>query len=147
MHSCSSSARSPSHRPRQLRLHDHGGGANPIYVDHLFTDIGCGSNHDGYDSDHSINISDHADNALPVFLLQRVADRQRRPAWGYRPSCLASTCSDYLSCRNNDHCEEWRYDNCNHRHDITSGSSRATQFCCHRPDFCPKISWRVEMAG
>jgi hypothetical protein len=42
--------------------------------------------------------------------------------------------------RNNNRREERRYDNRDHRHDNKSKSSRARQFCRHRPDFHPKIS-------
>jgi hypothetical protein len=55
----------------------HGGGANPICVDHVF--IGYGSNHAGYGFDHSSNGFDHADNSSTTSLLQRKGDRQLRP--------------------------------------------------------------------
>jgi hypothetical protein len=51
------------------------GGADSIYVDHVF--IGYGSNHAGYGFNHSSNGSDHVDNSSTTSLLQKEDDRQR----------------------------------------------------------------------
>ena len=50
------------------------------------------------------------------------------------------SCSDHLSCHDNNRRKKRRYSNRDHRHDNTSESSRARQFCHHRPDFHPKLS-------
>ena len=54
------------HRPQQLRRHDHGGGADPICVDHFFINIGYGFDHAHYGSDHSSDVSNHTDNVSPL---------------------------------------------------------------------------------
>ena len=114
------------HRPQQLRPHDHGGGVDPICVDHFFINIGYGFDHAGYGSDHSSNVCDHADNAspLPCYKGRQIGDTYLlgllsidQVAW--------PTCSDHPSCRNNNHRTERRYDNRDHRYDNTSQSSRA----------------------
>ena len=112
------------HRPRQLCHRNHGGGADPICVDHFFTNVGCGSNHAGYGSDHSSNVSDPADTVSPASLLQREADWRHRPAWTI-DQVIWPTCSNHLSRRNDNHHKEWRYDNRDHRHDNMWESSRA----------------------
>ena len=72
-------------------------------------------------------------------LLQRETDRRHRSTWAI-DQVAWPTCSDHLSYRNNDCCEERRYDNRDNYYDNMSESSRAKQFCRHRIDVRPKIS-------
>jgi len=95
--------------------------------------------HAGYDFDHSSNVSDHSDNTFPASMLQREIDRWYWPARAIN-QVVWPTCSDHLSCCNNNHREEQRYNNRDHQYDNTSKSSKARKFCHHRPYFHPKIS-------
>ena len=124
---------------QQLHCHDHEGGVDPNCANHFFIDVSHGSNHAGYGSDCSSNVSDHVDNASPASLLQREADQQLWPARAI-DQIVWPTCSDHLSCCNNDRREERRYDNRNNLHDNILQSLRTRQFCRHRTDFRPKIS-------
>ena len=115
------------HLDYQLQCHDHGGGAYSICADHFFTNISCSS------------------TTLPMAPTTLIT---RCPHSCYKGRQIdnvnllrdVDTCSNHLSCHNNDHCKERRYDNRDHRHDNTSKSPRARQFCRHRTDFHLKIS-------
>jgi len=113
---------------QQLHRHDPGGDVDPICGNH-FIDVSRGSNHAGYDSDYSSNVSDRADKG------RQIGDADLLELLTKLFGLLVLTTS-----RNNNRREERRYDNRDHRHDNKSKSSRARQFCHHRPDFRPKIS-------
>ena len=110
---------------------------DPICTNHFFIDVGGGFNHAGHDSNYSSNVSDHADNASPLLWYKRrqIDDTDLLSLSTNLFDLFALTKS-----RNNNRREERRYDNRDHRHDNKSKSSRARQFCRHRPDFHPKIS-------
>ena len=124
-------------RLQPLHRHDRRGGVDSIYAENFFTDVGCGSNHTGHSFDHTINVSDHTDNASPLLCYN---GRQIDDTDLLRLSTKLFGLLALTTTHNNNRHEERCYDNRDHRQDSKSKSSRARQFCHHRPDFRPKIS-------
>jgi hypothetical protein len=54
------------------------------------------------------------------------------------PASCSASCSDHLSCCNDDCCEKWCHDNHDHCRDDRSESSRPRQFYCRQPNALSK---------
>ena len=129
--------RRPYHWLKQLHRHDHGGGAvrsTPIAS-----------------SLTSVAAPTTLVVAPTTLATSTTTPTTRHPLLCYKgrqidntdllgPSTKLFSLLALTTSRNNNRREERRYDNRDHRHDNKSKSSRARQFCRHRPDFHPKIS-------